>query len=166
MRYIDVDDDLAALEVRQRVAHLARTFEIIEPMGALGHSRDIVRPDARARGDHQEVVIVGFAGLRRDRFFVDINALGRIDDEPHPAIEHLALVAEQLRLTHTPERDVEQAGLIHMGIGSPNIVSATLPEDTSSRSCRHSPLATIVPARPPPTIRIFFAICSLPFSSR
>ena len=119
MRNIDVDDDLTALEVRQRVTHLAGAIEIIEPMGALGHTGDIVRPDARAGGDDQEVVVVGLAGLRRDRLFVSVDVRGRIDHEADPAVEHFALVAEQLRLAHAPERDVEQAGLIHVGIGSP-----------------------------------------------
>src|SRR5450759_3364235 len=38
------------------------------------------------------------------------------------------------------------------------MLMTTLPEESSSRSCRHRPLATIVPASPPPTMRIPFAI--------
>src|SRR6516165_8570626 len=43
-----------------------------------------------------------------------------------------------------------------------NILIATLPDQSSSRNCRHRPLATIVPARPPPTMSMFFAIVSSP----
>src|SRR3974390_2047231 len=38
------------------------------------------------------------------------------------------------------------------------MVMAAAPEASSSRNCRHSPFATMVPASPPPTIRICLAI--------
>lgn len=37
--------------------------------------------------------------------------------EGDAAVQHLALVAEQLGFAHTAERHVEQAGLVHVGVG-------------------------------------------------
>ncbi len=117
VRCVDVDDDLAAFERGERVAHLARAFEVVEPVSALGHAGDIVRADAGPGGDDQEVVGVGLAQLRDDRLLVDVDVLGRVDDVGNAAVQHLALVAEKLGFTHLAERHVQQTGLVHVLVG-------------------------------------------------
>ncbi len=109
VRRVDIDDDLAALEIAQRVTHLSSAIEVIESMRALGHPGYGVRANSRTGRDHEKIVSVTLAGLGQDRLLVGVDVLGRIDEIGHTTVQHLALIAEQLRFAHSAERHVKNA---------------------------------------------------------
>ena len=114
MRHVDVYDDLSALKIVERIAHLAGAIEVVEPVPSLDHAWNCLRLDARAGGDDKIVICEGLARLRLYAFGLDVDMLGRIDEERDALVEDLALIPVELRFANFAEGHIEQARLIHV----------------------------------------------------
>ena len=114
VRHAHRDDDAPALKRLQRAKHLDRGFLGVERLPVLGQAGDQFGHRARSGGDHQNIVVEGFAALALDLVLVEQEFLRRIDEERDAGLEQRSLVLVQLVRRDATEGEVEQARLVHV----------------------------------------------------